>query len=76
MPAAVVTEIGPGTVTIGTLALSRVGETTVNREVATAPNLTLLAPHRYVPLIVTRLPAIPDPGENEPTVGAMCGVTV
>src|SRR5437588_9847751 len=53
VPAAVVTEIGPATAPLGTLALSWVGERTVKPDAATPPNLTLLAPLRYVPVMIT-----------------------
>lgn len=39
-------------------------------------NFTALAPLKYVPVIVTELPVIPESGENELTVGATYGVTV
>ena len=36
------------------------------------PNLTLLAPLKKVPVIVTELPVIPEAGVNEPILGAVC----
>jgi hypothetical protein len=74
-PAAVVTEIFAVTAPFGTVALICDGDTIENLA-AKLPNLTMLAPLKYQPEIVTRLPVIPAVGVNELTVGAMCGVTV
>ena len=40
------------------------------------PNLTLLAPLKNVPSIVTELPVIPAVGVTELIVGGLWGVTV
>src|SRR5205807_6617112 len=75
VPAAVVTEITEAVAPLGTVVLICVADRRV-KLAARLPNLTLLAPLRYVPVIVTRLPVIPDVGVNELIVGATNGVTV
>jgi len=75
VPAAVVTEIFPAAAPSGTVALICVAETTLNDAVR-VPNFTTVAPLKFVPVIVTALPVIPDIGVNELTAGATCGVTV
>ena len=75
VPAAVVTETLPATAPPGTDALICVADTTLN-DAPTPPNVTLLAPLKFVPVIVTAVPVIADVGVNELTVGATCGVTV
>ena len=69
VPPAVVTEIDPAAAPFGTVASIWVSETIVN-DADKLPNVTLVAPVRFVPLIVTPAPVIPEPGENESTVGA------
>jgi hypothetical protein len=76
VPAAVVTAIGPATAPRETLTRSCIEESIVKFEAGTPPNVISLAPHRFVPVIVTGLPEIPDVGVNEPIVGAVCAVTV
>jgi hypothetical protein len=75
VPAAVVTETLPATAPLGTDALICVADSTLN-DALTPPNVTLLAPLKFVPVIVTLLPVMPVVGVNELTVGATCGVTV
>lgn len=68
VPAAVVTEIFPGIAPLGTVAVSCAVETKVYLA-PSVPNFTLAPGTKFVPLIVTVLPVIPDAGENEDTVG-------
>jgi len=75
VPAAVVTAIFPADAPSGTVALICVADCTLY-DATRFPNFTALAPLKYVPVIVTELPVIPDAGVNELTVGATCGVTV
>jgi hypothetical protein len=42
---------------------------------ASVPNLTLLAPLKFDPEIVTEAPVIPELGVNELIAGATCAVT-
>jgi hypothetical protein len=69
VPAGVVTEILAVTAPFGTTALIWVPETNVTEAEATVPNLTVAPGAKFVPLIVTVLPVIPEVGVNEPTVG-------
>jgi hypothetical protein len=65
VPPGVVTEIVPLVAPPGTDATICVAELTVN-DAASAPlKLTDVAPVRFVPVIVTTVPATPDVGENE-----------
>jgi hypothetical protein len=75
LPAAVVTEILPATAALGTVAVICVADSTLY-DAARPANFTLLAPLKFVPVIVTLLPVIAEVGVNELTVGATCGVTV
>ena len=64
-----VTEIVPVVAPVGTVAVMDVAETTVNF-VATVPwNLTVVAPVKLVPVIVTVVPMGPDAGVNDVIVG-------
>ena len=56
----------------GLVAVTCVELRTVKLVAAVVPNLTAVAPLRFVPVIVTALPpaVVPEVGETEPTVGA------
>jgi len=69
VPAGVVTEILPVVAPAGTVAVIFVAELTVN-VADVPPNLTAVAPVKFVPLIVTDVPTGPLFGENEVIVGA------
>src|SRR5262249_54072473 len=60
----VVTETSPATAPSGTVAVTCWSDTTVN-EARRLPNITLDAPAKCAPVIVTELPVIPDTGEIE-----------
>jgi hypothetical protein len=74
-PPGVVTAIVPVTPPNGTDAVICVAEFTVNVAV-TPPNLTAVAPMKFVPVIVTAVPTAPLLGVNEPIVGTGEAVTV
>jgi hypothetical protein len=75
VPIALVTEIGPLTAPAGTVVEICVSETTL-KVALTLPNLTVLAPLKFEPVIVTGSPTAPEDGLNEVTVGATSAVTV
>jgi hypothetical protein len=75
LPPGVVTQIFPVVAPLGTVAVIFVEDFTVN--VAEAPwNVTLVAPVKFVPVIVTVVPTGPEVGEKEVTVGGAAAVTV
>ena len=68
--------VPPGVVTLTspeaplpTFAVIVVKETTVKDEAATPPKLTVFAPSKFVPVIVTIAPEMPLVGVQEVTVG-------
>ncbi len=65
VPAPFATDTFPETAPSGTVASMRVSDTTENAGPSRSPNFTLVAPLKSEPLIVTTLPVIPEPGENE-----------
>jgi uncharacterized protein GlcG (DUF336 family) len=77
VPPGVVTLIEPVFAPFGTIAVSEVLETTVN-EALVPPNVTFVVPLKFVPTIVTFVPAGPLVGVNDEMVGAggTTGVTV
>jgi hypothetical protein len=75
VPPGVVTAIAPVAAAAGTVAWISVGETTAN-VAATPPNVTLLAPAKLVPEMVTAAPGGPDAGENCAIVGPAAPVFV
>ena len=75
VPLGPVTAIGPVLAPDGTVAVICVSEFTVN--VAVVPlNVTPVAPVKPLPVIVTEVPACPEVGENDETVGPAGVVTV
>ena len=73
MPLGVVTEtLTAPVVPAGVTAVIEVALTTVNLVAAALPNLTIVAPVRFVPVIFTVVPPVilPLKGETEVTVGA------
>ena len=56
-PFGVVTVIGPDTALAGTVAVIVVGEFTVNAAAGTPPNVTAVAPVRFVPVMTIGVPA-------------------
>jgi hypothetical protein len=74
VPPAVVTTIEPVRAPVGTVAVSEVFETTVNVAVV-PPNVTLVAPVKLEPVIVTFVPTGPLVGVKDEIVGAGGGVT-
>ncbi len=69
VPPGVVTLILPVTAPVGTVAVICVEELTV-KLADTPPNFAEVAPVKFVPMIVTTVPALPLAGENEVMVGA------
>ena len=70
VPAGVVTEIGPFLAPVGTVAVICEPPTTEKLAETPPPNVTLAAPVKFVPVIVTAVPTLPDVGENDEIVGA------
>ena len=69
VPSGVVTEMVPSVAPVGTVAVIEVALATVN-EVALVPlKETSVAPVKLVPVIVTVVPAAPEPGVKEVMVG-------
>jgi hypothetical protein len=68
-PPGVVTQIFPVVAPEGTVAVIFVAELTLN-VVDVPANVTLVAPDRFVPLIVTEVPTGPLVGENDEMTGA------
>ena len=64
-----VTEIVPVVAPVGTAAVMDVADTTVNFVAAVPWNLTVVAPVKLVPVIVTVVPTGPDAGVNDVIVG-------
>ena len=75
VPVALVTEITPD-VPVPTVAVIVVGETTVNEVAAVPPKVTEVVPVKFVPAIVTTVPAGPLAGEKLVMVGNAGAVTV
>ncbi|HEY3943690.1 MAG TPA: hypothetical protein VGL78_00560 [Solirubrobacteraceae bacterium] len=69
VPAAVVTEILPATAPLGTTAFSSVLDTNDTFGDVFELNLTFAPGTKFLPVIVTELPVIPDVGVNDDTVG-------
>lgn len=69
MPAGVVTESGPFFAPLGTVVVICVPLLPVMVATAPPPNVTV-APVKFVPLIVTRVPTLPDVGVKDVIVGA------
>ena len=69
VPDAVVTETAPEALA-PTVALMLVALTTVNVVAAVPPKLTAVAPVKFVPVILTTCPVLPDVGVNDVIVGA------
>ena len=70
VPPAVVTDTVPVTPPVGTTNVMLVADTTVNDCTAFTPILTIDAPVKFVPVIVTVAPAAADVGVKLVTVGA------
>jgi hypothetical protein len=70
-PAGVVTRILPVAAPAGTVAVTCVAEFTVNGVAATPPKLTAVAPVKFVPVIVTTVPAGPLAGVKLATTGSV-----
>jgi hypothetical protein len=75
LPPGVVTQIFPVIAPVGTVAVIFVGESTV-KFAETPWNVTLVAPVKFVPVIVTDVPTGALVGEKEVTVGLAEAVTV
>jgi hypothetical protein len=69
VPAAVVTDSVPVAAPFGTVAVILVADATV-KLADRVPNMTLLAPKKRVPAIVTEAPVTSEAGVNEVIVGA------
>jgi hypothetical protein len=69
VPPGAVTLIGPVVAVAGTVAVICVAEFTVNVVAATLLNVTAVAPVKFVPVMVTDVPASPDVGVNDVIVG-------
>lgn len=70
VPAAVVTESLPVTAPLGATAFSSVLDTNVTFGEAFEPNLTFAPGTKFLPVIVTVVPVIPEVGVNDDTVGS------
>jgi hypothetical protein len=75
LPPGVVTQIFPVVAPVGTVAVIFVAESTV-KFAETPWNVTLVAPVKFVPVIVTDVPTGPEVGEKEVTIGLAEAVTV
>jgi hypothetical protein len=64
VPAGVETTIGPDAAPVGTVAMISVPEWTMN-DAETPPNVTDVAPSKWLPVIVTDVPGAPLVGEND-----------
>ena len=73
---AVVTWIGPEVAPVGTVAVIDVPDTTVNEVAAVALNWTVVAPQKFVPVMVTTVPTGPPVGVNDVIVGAAAAETL
>ncbi len=73
LPPGVVTQIFPVVAPVGTVAVIWVEETTLNAVAETPLNVTLVAPVKFVPVMVTDVPTGPLVGENEEIVGLVGG---
>ena len=81
MSEALVTDVPPGVVTVtstvpdpaGATAVMEVADTTLKEVAAVEPNLTAVAPVRFVPVTVTEVPPAVEPegGLTEVTTGAL-----
>ena len=71
VPPGVVTEIAPVAAPTGTVAEISFADVTVN-PACVPPNVTLVVPARFVPVIVTCVPTGPLAGANDAIVGG-CG---
>ena len=74
VPPAVVTAIGPLVAPLGTEVVILRRRHDVVRRRGAVPNFTLVAPVKFVPVIVTEVPIPPLGGEKELIVGT--GITV
>src|SRR5439155_1723589 len=70
VPDGVATAIGPVVAPVGTVAVIWVAELTANAVAAVPLKVTLVAPVKLVPLMVTGLPVGPEGRVNEEIVGA------
>ena len=76
VPVGVVTAIFPVVAPVGTVAVICVAELTVSVDWVVVLNFTLVAPQKFVPVIVTDVvPAVPAVGLNDVTVGTPAAVT-
>jgi hypothetical protein len=74
-----VADVPPGVVTVtstvpdpaGATAVMDVADTTLKEVAAVEPNLTAVAPVRFVPVTVTEVPVGPEGGLTEVTTGAL-----
>jgi hypothetical protein len=73
VPPGAVTAIGPVDAPVGTVAETDVSDETV-KDALVPPNLTLVAPVKALPVIVTFVPTGPPAGLNDVIVGAGGGV--
>jgi hypothetical protein len=76
VPPGAVTLIGPVVAVAGTVAVICVAEFTVNVVAAALLNVTAVAPVKFVPVIMTDVPASPDVGVNDVIVGQFVLATV
>jgi len=74
VPAGVITEIFPD-VPVPTTAVIVVADTTANNVAAVPPNVTPVAPVKFVPVTVTAVPAGPLAGVKLEIVGGRAAVT-
>jgi hypothetical protein len=73
VPPGVVTQIFPVVAPVGTVAVIWVDEPPVKLVADVPPNVTAVAPVRFVPVIVTIVPTGPEVGVNEVIVGLVGG---
>ena len=73
VPPGVVTQIFPVVAPLGTVAVIWVDEAPVKVVADVPPNVTAVAPVRFVPVIVTIVPVGPEVGVNEVIVGLVGG---
>ena len=75
-PSPVVTRILPVDAPLGTTTVRVVGLVTFTVEAMVLLNFTIVDPVKFVPVMLTVVPAYPLVGENETTVGGMITLNV
>ena len=69
IPPGVVTEIKPLVAPVGTVTFICVAESTVKVDAVVPLNVTAVVPVKFVPVTITAVPALPDPGVKPVMIG-------